>query len=438
LTGSGFRIDNTKHIQTFSDMAESRIFRNLNTLVFQGSFGLQELHRPLAGLHQAVQEAGFADLILDFSDCEAAFPAPMLALCAQVAKLRYAQIDASLVLPKNDALRRLFHNANWAHIIAPRQYDPSTFRGYTQVPATPYNSPEEQSRAVNRIVNAILGAIPDIARKDFAALEWSVNEITDNVLVHSQSPVGGFVQVSTFQRNKKRVSFIVADAGVGIPSSLREGHPEITSDVDALDKAIREGVTRDKSVGQGNGLYGSYQICSHSKGFFQLESGYAKLCFDERTGLHVNSERIPYEGTLVVAEVDFSVPHLLEEALRFGGKTHSPLDFVETHYEDPHAERVVFNLASESDAFGSRMAGTPLRNKLANLARMCPNQQIIVDFSNVALISSSFADELIGKLFVELGPMTFMGRFKLIGVSPMVQQLIDRAISQRLVVGATS
>lgn len=63
---------------------------------------------------------------------------------------------------------------------------------------------------------------------------------------------------------------------------------------------------------------------------------------------------------------------------------------------------------------------------------MCPTQQILVDFSDVALVSSSFADEFIGKLFAELGPVTFMGRFKMVSVSPTVQKLIDRAISQRL------
>src|SRR3546814_3921186 len=91
-----------------------------------------------------------------------------------------------------------------------------------------------------------LGAIPDLARSDFAALEWSINEITDNVIVHSESPIGGLVQVSTFVRNQKVVEYIVADAGLGIPATLRSGRPEIGTDTDALDRAIREGVTRDK------------------------------------------------------------------------------------------------------------------------------------------------------------------------------------------------
>jgi len=144
---------------------------------------------------------------------------------------------------------------------------------------------------------------------------------------------------------------------------------------------------------------------------------------------------VPYEGTLVVAEIDFSVPDLLQEALKFNGRMHEPTDYVELHYEDAEAHRVIFKVADEANSFGSRVAGRPLRNRLSNLARMCHPQQVIIDFSNVALVSSSFADELIGKLFVEFGPIEFMTRFRLVNVSATVQQLIDRAISQRVANG---
>src|SRR5687767_4758297 len=170
-------------------------------------------------------------------------------------------------------------------------------------------------------------------RSSFAAFEWSINEITDNVLTHAESSIGGIVQVSTFQKNKKMVQYLVADAGETIPRTLRTTHSDIVSDIDALDRAIREGVTRDKSIGQGNGLFGTYQICSHCKGSFQLESRYAKLTYTDRGGLHIWKENIPYEGTLVVASVDFSRPDLLEEVLRFGGQSYTPVDYIETNYE---------------------------------------------------------------------------------------------------------
>lgn len=413
-------------------MSETRIFRDKNRIVFQGEFGMADLLRPLAGLHQAVQNSGYQELTLDFSSCTAAFPGPMLAVCAQVMRLRNAKIDVELIKPNDTRLARLFQNANWAHFLEPRNNFPSVFKGYSQIPATQFTDAEEQQKAVNRIVNAILGAIPNLERRELAALEWSINEITDNVLNHAQSGIGGLVQVSTFQRSRKRIEYIVADAGVGIPTTLRETHPDLTSDADALDQAIREGVTRDKAVGQGNGLFGSYQICSHSKGFFQVESGYGKLAFTDRKGLHITTEKVPFEGTLVAAQIDFSVPHLLEEALQFGGKPHAPVDFVQLHYEQPNQETVLFMMKDESPSFGSRVAGAPVRNKLVNLVRMCPGQRIVIDFSGVPLVSSSFADEVLGKLFAELGPLTFMQRFDLRKIDSTVKQLVDKAISQRM------
>lgn len=413
-------------------MSEARIYRTGNRLIFDGHFLMNDLLRPLVGLHQAVQDAGYSELVLDFSKCTAAFAGPMLSLCAQIMRLRAARVDTELILPNNGKLARLFKNANWAHFIEPRNYSPSEFRGHTQVPATHFTNAEEQQKAVDKIINAILGAIPDLDRKELSALEWSVNEVTDNVLNHAQSGIGGLVQVSTFQRSRKRVEYIVADTGVGIPATLRATHPLLSSDAEALEQAIREGVTRDKSIGQGNGLFGSYQICSHSNGFFQLESGYGKLMFTERDGLRIGTERVPYEGTLVAAQIDFSVPHLLEEALNFGGKIYTRTDYVELRYEQHGTEDLIFKLAEESPSFGSRVAGAPVRKKLLNLTQMCPGRKVILDFSGIHLVSSSFADEVVGKLFAELGPLAFMQSFELIQIEPTVRQLIDRAISQRM------
>jgi anti-sigma regulatory factor (Ser/Thr protein kinase) len=386
-------------------------------------------------LHQAVNDAGYSDLVLDFHNCSAAFAGPMLALCAQVMKLRLAGVEFELIEPDDAKLARLFRNANWSHFLDPKRHDPSCFQGHTQVPATQFRDSSEQQKAVNRIVNAILGAMPDLSRRDLRALEWSVNEVTDNVLNHADSCIGGLVQVSTFQRLRRRIEYIVADAGMGIPASLKSSHPDITSDAAALDRAIREGVTRDISLGQGNGLFGSYQICSHSNGFFQIESGYGRLAFTEKTGLRITTERIPYDGTLVAAQIDFSVPFLLEEALQFGGRSHIPTDYVELTYETEGGQEVVLRLSEESNSFGSRMAGAPIRTKLRNLAAMCPDQKVCVDFDGVALVSSSFADEVIGKLFAELGPMRFMQRFEIRNMTPTVRQLVDRAIAQRLQTG---
>lgn len=408
------------------------ITRKSNRISIVGDYADNNLHYLLSTMHRAIENSGYQDLVIDFSQCDSAYPSTMLATCAQVMSKREQGVDFQLVLPKDKKLGRLFNNTNWAYLIDPRMNRPSTFYGHTQVPTIQYKDPEQQHVAVDRIVNAILGAIPDMERSSFAAFEWAINEITDNVLTHAESSIGGIVQVSTFIKTKRIVQFLVADAGKTIPVTLRSTHPEISSDLDALDKAIREGVTRDKSVGQGNGLFGSYQICSHCKGEFQVESGHAKLFYTDKAGLHIKNETVPYDGTLVIASIDFTRPDLLKEALRFGGKSYTPVDYVETNYESESNENIHFIMLEEAKSFGTRPAGTPIRTKLNNLYKMNKGNKVYIDFYGIPLISSSFADEVFGKLFVEIGPLGFMQGFEFVNISLTVRQLIDKAIAQRI------
>lgn len=396
---------------------------------------LDDFHRFLSLIHAAIEIAEYQEIILNLEHCTSAFQASMLAVCAQVMAYRHAGIDFILKPPTNTKLLNLFRNTGWGYFLDPHKFDPSNFRGHTRIPATQYRTSDEQQSAVNKIVNVILGAIPDMQRSDFAAFEWSVNEITDNVLVHSQSPIGGFVQVSTFEKYKKQVQFVVADAGMGIPETLKQGHPDISSDTDALYKAIREGVTRDKKIGQGNGLFGSYEICSKSNGYFAIHSGHARLEYLTTKRLSVLNERIPYSGTLVIATIDFSQPNILEEALRIKGQKYRPVDFVETEYEKNSDGKILFYMNKESKSFGSRVAGKPIRTKLSNLLRMGEGGKIYIDLEGIPIMSSSFADEAFGKLFLEAGPMAFMQKFEFVNVMETVQLLINKAIEQRMSVG---
>lgn len=396
---------------------------------------LHDFHRFLAMVHSIVEKLGYSDVVLDLSACTSAFPNSMLSVCAQVLAYRKAGISFELRLPQAVRLANLFKNANWAHLLDPHRFDASTFRGHSRIPATHYQTSDEQQSVVNRIVNVMLGAIPEMQRGDFAAFEWSINELTDNVLIHAQSPIGGLVQVSAFVRIRKRVQFVVADAGVGIPKSLKSGHPEIHSDTEALDRAIREGVTRDPAVGQGNGLFGSYEICSKSNGHLLIDSGHARLKYDPNTGLSISNQTVPFAGTLVVATIDFSDPSLLERALAFKGVKYEPVDFVETKYTANTSGVVHFKLKEEADSFGSRVSGKPIRNKLMNLVKMNGSGLVLIDFEDVPLLSSSFADEAFGKLFLVLGPIMFMQRIRLQNMMSTVEGLVNKAIAQRMAMG---
>jgi STAS-like domain of unknown function (DUF4325) len=59
-------------------------------------------------------------------------------------------------------------------------------------------------------------------------------------------------------------------------------------------------------------------------------------------------------------------------------------------------------------------------------------KKIVIDFEGVPLVSSSYADEVFGKIFSGLGPISFTQSFAFKNIDPLVEQLINKAIVQRM------
>jgi hypothetical protein len=132
------------HIARWS-MVTNRIDREDARIIVEGPLSFSNLHYLLATIYSATNKAGYQDLILDLSKCFFVLPGVILAVCAQLLQLRQNGIYCTLRLPANDRLRRLFLNANWAHLLDPRGYDPSRFRGYSDYP-----QPSSRDRKTNR------------------------------------------------------------------------------------------------------------------------------------------------------------------------------------------------------------------------------------------------------------------------------------------------
>ncbi len=393
-----------------------------------GVLNLYSYRRILAALHQATTVQGFRDLTLDFSMTTRAYSGPMLALLVTCARLREdSDVDCSLVRPKDARLRRLFANANWAHLATPTKFGSSSWQPETVLPASRFASPDEQHEIVDKTIDAILSSPAALTRESLAAFEWAVNEVTDNVLQHADAPSGGLVQLSHYP-NAKWLEFVVADAGRGIPDSIRTTRSEV-SDLEALELCVRRGITRDKDVGQGNGLFGTHRAANVGEGDFEIHSGWASL----RASLRAKEEGIPFHGTLVVVRLDYSDPDALWRALDIRGPRGEPFgDYVELRYEDPSDDVLSFVVKREAGSVGSRSAGKAARAKLENLMKMYPNHPVNLEFADLPLVSSSFADEFLGKLFVRMGALRFSRRIRFRGVTPTVQSLLDKAILQRV------
>lgn len=411
-------------------MAEITVVPTGNRLEINGQLAVSTFRRVLAGIHNLVEAKGYQDLVLDFTRLDAAFPGGMLPLCAHVLRLREERVDANIVLPEKDNLRRLFVNANWAGLMEPRAFESNKLVSGNKVPALRYEDPQALSSHIDRIVSAMLGAVGGLRREQFAAAEWSINEIADNVLMHSQSSVGGLLQLNFYQGIRRGIEFVVADPGVGVPTTLREAHPGI-ADEEALELAIKEGVTRNAQTNQGNGLYGTFEICRKSKGTFSINSGNGSLFLDSHGAVRYRRESIPFHGTVVDARIDLNDPALLKDALQFKGTPHIPADYIEHRYESEDLRRLTIELRSEVRSFGSRVIARGLYRKLENLINMCPDQVIVMDFEGVPVISSSFADEVFGRLFVQLGPVRFGSCIQYRNITDTVSGLIDRAIRLR-------
>ena len=402
---------------------------DFNRIVVRDNLFPVHLRWLCVALHKTIGESRFKDIVLDFSLCLGITEAVMLPLLPLVTKYREENIDFSIILPTDKKLNRLFLNANWAHYLNPEKHTRSEHHG-GHVPALRFGKDDLQNWTVisDSVIELILRQL-ETNRSALKAVEWSLWEIMDNAVRHAQSPVGGFVQATAFKQSN-RVEFVVADAGIGIAETMG-----IRSHSQALRVAIDEGRTSDPSKNAGNGLYGSYRIALLSRGQFEIHSINGRLfCDGEKEEVNSTDEKIPYGGTSVRCSISLSEPDLLSNALKFKGKTHDPAnDYVERKFEGDEGE-LVFSIRKEAQRdVGSRLGGIQVRNAIENLLRNQP--YIVIDFSDVSVISSSFADEVFGRLFVNMGPRAFMTKIRMHNVDPTVEGLIDRAILQRTKLG---
>ena len=157
---------------------------------------------------------GYVDVVLDFSTCESAFPRGMLPILSSADTLRRDTIDVSIRLPEDTKLERLFLNTNWAHLLEPERFQKSDTVHDRHMASQRFTDFEQQQALVNMFMDIVMRNMI-LDRRIIAGLEWSINEITDNVLNHAMCKEGGIIHVSTF-RDSHKVAFGVSDSGRGI------------------------------------------------------------------------------------------------------------------------------------------------------------------------------------------------------------------------------
>jgi anti-sigma regulatory factor (Ser/Thr protein kinase) len=404
---------------------------DFNVIAVYGDLRLQWLDKFTSSLDYVVNKARYPECVIDFSNLSSITfsVVPPIASFLRYT-LRQNKIEYDYIPPKDRILATRIVNLGLAHYIDHRRYEKPKIKSSKSALVQFLNSAECDAVS-DRVINSVLRTTK-LDRQHIAALEWALSEITDNVINHSNSPVGGFL-IHHKLPNSETIEFTVADSGIGIPRSL--GIPD---EMEALQKAIQEGVTRNKESNQGNGLYGTYRLSSSSSGLFSIRSRRGSLYVTRDGETHVRREYTPYVGTIVNCQIDCTQPDLIKRAFIFNGKSHEPgFDYVERLHEN-NEDDILIKAKDICSTFGSRKSGIEARNYIENMLRSLSGNKIVIDFERAAVISSSFADEVFGRLFVKLGAMRFMRSIHIANAESTVEALIDRAISMRAKTGISN
>lgn len=264
------------------------------------------------------------------------------------------------------------------------------------------------------------------------ALEWSLYEILDNVFQHASVYAGFFM--FQIQQQRRRLSYCVADQGCGIYQSLNTSVHRPTTAMDAITLAVKKGVTRDAKTNMGNGLWGASEIVARSKGQLTISSGGAALFFDRVTGRAQSIPRVPVldknaPGTFLDAQIDASIQVQVSEMFDY---LSSPVNLrLENLEGEDGAVRV--SLKKMRFGAGTRQSGNFVRVYTTNLVNESA-LPIVVDFTDVGIVSSSFADEFIAKLYAQLGEVGFNQRIRLHGLNETNTVIVRNALAQRIAV----
>jgi anti-sigma regulatory factor (Ser/Thr protein kinase) len=393
-----------------------------NRVVFDKSFSGRNLKDATATIYRLVEKQAYQDIILDYRSIISVYESGMVPFIAYLSKLRREKdLGVTLFLPTERRVAGIFLKSQWAHYLSPDHFDPEKSRSNIHTEIQSYSNATEQYGVVDSILSVIMNSM-NVSKGNIDAIEWALNEITDNVLNHAGDAVTGYVQALKYSNNNV-VEFVVADCGIGIPASLG-----IDDHAHALERAIEAGVTRNKETNQGNGLYGSFNIAREAKGQFDLKSYNGSLYLADRRVRYKN-DAVPFPGTSVRWSINLTETDLIRRALKFNDRVHVPSN---TYFDRLYGDDEIANIEMKKafSSFRSREAGKAARIFISNI--VLGGKIVALDFTDINIISSSFADEVFGRLFKEFGPVMFSRVITMKNVNKDVSGLIDRAVLERL------
>lgn len=395
--------------------------KDVRVIVFSGWLAWNAFTILNARIYKEVRVRNVKKFRIDLSDAVKAYESGVLPLIAMLEKYRKEGIVFRVVLPRDHALRAIFNNHNWSHYLD-NQYHKSRRSLNRTTGTVEFDNFEKLNELMRNALNLMIRAV-SLAKGARESLEWSLAEITDNVIRHSLTGKGWFEV--TWSINQKIV-FTVCDNGVGIPRHMRDAFPEIKKDHIALAKAVEKGVTSSQE-GQGNGLAGTLALVTAGGGELIIYSKAGHLRYNE-AGLKYEPVNVPFPGTYV----QFALPEMKEIDIKVALWGHESYTYAKFDFDPEDGESLTIILREEASSFGNRATGLKIRNLIVNLLTEFNGKKIYIDFDGVDIISSSFADELFGKFVLKWGVMNFGRHLGTRNTTAFIDSLINNVVMQRM------
>ena len=215
---------------------------------------------------------------------------------------------------------------------------------------------------------AQLPAISALPSNVHSILRHSLTEIVNNAVDHSRSPE---VAIEVAIR-LGRVSFIVADTGIGIFEDVRQGR-QLRTELEATAELQKGKVTTKPSAHAGEGIF----FVSKMADRLVIESHAIRWVIDNEREDQALETIPPIEGTRVAFEIARSSTRILREVFQ---RYQVGRKFAKT--------KTAIHLFAEGGEFVSRSEAKRLVAGLEDF------QEVELDFSKVAGIGQGFADEV--------------------------------------------
>jgi anti-sigma regulatory factor (Ser/Thr protein kinase) len=243
-------------------------------------------------------------------------------------------------------------------------------------------------------------------------LRYVIVELLRNVVQHSHSQHGGFVGADLWNAESGRpmVQLAVADPGIGIPTSLRTLHPNLTDPEAALEKSLwphisgtfEEGLTGTQQ-NAGMGLFFIAEMAKLTSGTLLIASRGATLLLsgwtDEEGGhtlRFIEPRGTGFPGTLVVFELpvgDVADYPALIETIKERAKERTPQRAIHRwiRFEPAPPEATRFEIQKQAEH-------TPAAIQLSQTEitpRILRREPIVLDFSGLRILTQSYLHSLL-------------------------------------------